>query len=75
MRGMGKKLNKDGFVIVAICCHCIVGVVFLLRKVGEKIMRKLWGTSIEKKLSREHLESYYCINPILRLAQTNIKLP
>jgi len=69
---MGKKLNKDGFLIVAIC---IVGVVVLFRKVGEKIMRKLWGTSIEKKPSREHLESYYCINPILRLAQTNIKLP
>jgi hypothetical protein len=43
MRGMGKKLNKDGFVIVPICCHCIGGVVFLFRKVEEKIMRKLVG--------------------------------
>jgi len=43
MRGMGKKLNKDGFVIVPICCHYIVGVVFLFRKVGEKIMKKVVG--------------------------------
>jgi hypothetical protein len=43
MRGMGKNSNKDGFVIVAIYCHCIVGVVFLFRKVGEKIMKKLVG--------------------------------
>jgi hypothetical protein len=43
MRGMGKNLNKDGFVIVPICCHCIVGVVFLFRKVGGKIMRKVVG--------------------------------
>jgi hypothetical protein len=43
MRGMGKRLNKDGFIIVAICCHCIVGVVFVFRKIGEKIMRKVAG--------------------------------
>jgi hypothetical protein len=35
---MGKKLNKDGIMIVAIFCHCIVGVVFLFRKVGGEIM-------------------------------------
>jgi len=43
MRGMGKKLNKDGFLIVPICCDCIVGVIFLFRKVGGKIMRKVVG--------------------------------
>jgi len=43
MRGMGKKLNKDGLVIVPICYHCIVGVVLLFRKVGGKIMKKMVG--------------------------------
>jgi len=43
MRGMGKKLNKDRIIIFAICSHCIVGVVFLFTKVGEKIMRKVVG--------------------------------
>jgi hypothetical protein len=43
MRGMGKKINKDGIIIVAICCHCIVGVVFLFTKLGEKIIRKVVG--------------------------------
>jgi hypothetical protein len=43
MRGMGKKLNKDGIIIVAICSHCIVGVVFLFTKLGEKIIRKVVG--------------------------------
>ncbi len=52
---MCKQLNKDGFVIVPICCHCIVGVAFLFRKVGGKIMRKRWGTSIEKNLEEKIL--------------------
>jgi len=43
MRGMGKKINKDGIIIVAICSQCIVGVVFLFTKVGEKFMRKVVG--------------------------------
>jgi len=75
MRGMGKKINKDGIIIVAICCHCIVGVVFLFTKLGEKIIRKVVGNFYWKKPWRENFESYYCINPILRLAGTNIKLP
>ncbi len=50
MRRMGKKLNKDGFVIVPINCHCIVGVVFHFRKVGEKIMRKKIGNFYWKNL-------------------------
>jgi hypothetical protein len=49
MRGMGKKITMDGFTIVAICCHCIVGVVFLFRKIGEKIMRKVAGNFYWKK--------------------------
>jgi hypothetical protein len=55
MRGMGKKLNKDGFAILPINCHCIVGVVFHFRKVGEKIMRKKIGNFYLKNLERKIL--------------------
>jgi hypothetical protein len=35
MKGLGTKINKNRFVIVPICCHCIVGVVLLFQKWGE----------------------------------------
>jgi hypothetical protein len=38
-------------------------------------MRKVVGNFYWKKSWRENIESYYCINPILRLPRTNIKLP